>query len=193
MTLAAPTPRPPTTRHTIRPHTPKARPEPTAEMKNRIAAITITGIRPNRFERAPANQAPMAQPSSAEETAKPVSPAPRENSSESALTAPLITEVSKPNRNPPTAAAIEIPTTFAFRCWAGAGPAPDRGSGVDMAATPPRRGLRCGHRIPSPPGGGGDGPDGQPRRRRRPGRAVLTPPRRPRAARAPAQRSSDRA
>src|SRR5699024_9030191 len=78
----------------------------------------------------------------------------RENSSESALTAPLITEVSKPNRNPPTAAAIEIPTTFAFRCWAGAGPAPDRGSGVDMAATPPRRGLRCGHRIPSPPGGG---------------------------------------
>ena len=116
MTLAAPTPRPPTTRQTIRSHTPKASPEPIAETKNRIAAITITGIRPYLFASEPANQAPTAQPSSAEETAKPVSPAPRENSSESAETAPLITEVSKPNRNPPTAAAIEMPTTFGFRC-----------------------------------------------------------------------------
>src|SRR5699024_11941132 len=102
-------------RHTIRSHTPKARPEPIAETKNRIAAMTITGMRPKRLAREPANQTPTAHPSSAEETAKPVRPAPRENSAERAPTAPLITEVAQPNRNPPTAAAIEIPTTFACR------------------------------------------------------------------------------
>lgn len=46
MTLAAPTPRPPTTRQMMRSHTPKARPEPIAEAKNRMAAITMTGMRP---------------------------------------------------------------------------------------------------------------------------------------------------
>src|SRR5699024_12200912 len=101
-------------------------------MKIRIAEITSTGKGPKRLESSPENQAPTAQPSSAEETAKPVRPAPRENSSDRAPTAPLITEVSKPNRNPPTAAAIEIPTTFAFRCWAGAGSAPGRAADADM-------------------------------------------------------------
>src|SRR5699024_11064559 len=82
--------------------------------KNSVAAMTITGTRPKRLARLPVNQAPTAQPIRAEETAKPVRPAPRANSSDRALTAPLITDVSKPNRNPPTAAATEIPRTLGF-------------------------------------------------------------------------------
>src|SRR5699024_10869659 len=111
---APPPPHPPSRRQAIRSQTPTARPEPTAEAKNSTAAITITGTRPKRLARPPVNQAPTAQPIRAEETAKPVSPAPSENSSDRAFTAPLITEVAKPNRNPPTAAAIEMPMTLGF-------------------------------------------------------------------------------
>src|SRR5690606_32203030 len=80
----------------------------------------------------PANQAATAQPIRAEETAKPVRPAPSENSAERALTAPLMTEVSKPNRKPPTAAATLITMTFGFNRWDCSGPVPDLAAGVDM-------------------------------------------------------------
>ena len=91
----------------------------------------MTFTRPYRLERAPANQAPMAAPTSADETANPVRPAPREKSSDRASTAPLITEVSKPNRNPPTAAAMLIPTTLGLSFWSVPGEeAPDESAGV---------------------------------------------------------------
>src|SRR5699024_4801258 len=95
----------------IRSVTPKASPEPTAETRNNTDEMTIVGTRPNLLDTGPANHAPTAQPSSAEETAKPWSHPPRLKSADSALTAPLMTEVSNPNRNPPMAAATEMPIT----------------------------------------------------------------------------------
>lgn len=53
--------------------------------------------------------APTAQPSSATATTKPVSTLPSSKFWSIESTAPLITEESKPNRNPPTAAATESP------------------------------------------------------------------------------------
>src|SRR5690606_33303564 len=50
-------------------------------------------------------QAPRAQPSSADETTNPTTKGVRSNWPSTASTAPLITEESKPNRKPPTAAA----------------------------------------------------------------------------------------
>ena len=79
MTEATPTPSPPTTRQTMRSQTPKARPEPTALTVNRTAAATMTFGRPKRSAAEPANHAPTTQPSSAHDTAKPVSPALRSN------------------------------------------------------------------------------------------------------------------
>src|SRR5690606_38557811 len=76
--------------------------------------ITMTGIRPSLFARLPANQAPTAQPISADETANPCRPGPSSNAPASASTAPLMTAVSNPNRNPPSAAAILIPMTRAL-------------------------------------------------------------------------------
>ena len=46
---------------------------------------------------------------SAEETEKPLSASLRANWSERASTAPLMTAVSKPKRNPPRAAATQMP------------------------------------------------------------------------------------
>ena len=71
MTLAAPTPRPPMTRQKVRSHAAKASPEPIALTMNRPAAISMTRTRPSRSASGPANQAPTAQPSRAEETTKP--------------------------------------------------------------------------------------------------------------------------
>jgi hypothetical protein len=46
MTDAAPTPRPPTMRQNEKSQTPNARPQPSALAMNRIAAMTITRMRP---------------------------------------------------------------------------------------------------------------------------------------------------
>ena len=109
MTEAAPTPRPPTTRHTMKSMTPKASPDPSAEARNMTAAMSMTGTRPSRLEIGPANQAPTVQPMSAEETEKPLRASLRANWPERASTAPLMTAVSKPKRNPPRAAATQMP------------------------------------------------------------------------------------
>ena len=73
------------------------------------AAMSMTGTRPSRLETGPANQAPTVQPMSAEETEKPLSASLRANWSERASTAPLMTAVSNPKRNPPRAAATQMP------------------------------------------------------------------------------------
>ena len=73
------------------------------------AAMSMTGTRPSRLETGPANQAPTVQPMSAEETEKPLRASLRANWSERASTAPLMTAVSNPKRNPPRAAATQMP------------------------------------------------------------------------------------
>ena len=115
MTEAAPTPSPPTTRQTMKSTTPKARPEPRALARNMTAAMSMTGTRPMRLATGPANQAPRVQPMRAEETAKPLSAALSANVPAKASTAPLMTAVSKPKRNPPSAAATQMPMTRALR------------------------------------------------------------------------------
>src|SRR5699024_3049352 len=139
ITDAAPTPKPPITRQMIKSVTPKASPEPTAETRNNTEEMTIVGTRPSLLATGPANHAPTAQPNSAEETAKPCSQPPRLKSADSASTAPLMTEVSNPNRNPPMAAATDMPTTRGLKrvalgasltfsrnlphlCWLGSAP-----------------------------------------------------------------------
>src|SRR5690606_23244029 len=150
MTDAAPTPRPPTTRHTMRSITPNASPDPIEDIRNSTAAISITGMRPSLLASPPANQAPTTQPSSAEETAKPDSPAPSENWSVSASTAPLMTAVSKPNRKPPSAAAMQMPMTRALSLGGADAsmpiPSPGRGPGRPVAAG-------TTNLAPDPPGG----------------------------------------
>src|SRR5690625_7196133 len=77
--------------------------------------MIIVGTRPSLFATGPANQAPTAQPISAEETANPFSPAPSSNCPARASTAPLITAVSNPNRKPPSAAAVMMLNARAVR------------------------------------------------------------------------------
>ena len=72
MTEAMPMPMPPMMRQIDRSTMLKARPENTPETTNRTEAISITFTRPIRSASKPANQAPKAEPSSAEATAKPV-------------------------------------------------------------------------------------------------------------------------
>src|SRR5580692_692111 len=80
------------------------RPVATELTKKIVAAIFITAMRPWRSASGPANQAPMAEPSSAPATAKPSNQATAPDQSLMASTAPLMTAVSKPNRKPPIAA-----------------------------------------------------------------------------------------
>lgn len=95
---------PPSTRQSTRSTEPKASPEPIAEMKNSAAATIMARWRPIRSERLPPAQAPIMQPSSAEETVKPTAMSERPNWAWMGPTAPLITAVSKPKRKPPNAA-----------------------------------------------------------------------------------------
>src|SRR3954454_20048869 len=103
---------PPTTRQNARSQTEKARPAPRELAKNSTAPISITRVRPIRSAQRPAYQAPTAQPSSATATTSPVTVDDSSNWPCTASTAPLITELSKPNKNPPTAAATDSITTL---------------------------------------------------------------------------------
>ena len=113
MTEAMPMPRPPTMRQTISETTPVARPAPKAEARNSTAPISMTFLRPIWWGSCPANQAPTAQPSRATATENPISTSLSAKSPWIAATAPFTTELSKPKRNPPTAATTVTPTTFA--------------------------------------------------------------------------------
>ena len=118
---------------------------PTADTRKMDAATSITRMRPNRSASGPANQAPTAEPSSAIDTTKPISPSPVLNSSRMALTAPLMTEESKPNRKPPSAAT---PATRMTR--------PDEPETSVSCVTTPER---LGPARSADPGNGGLGVD----------------------------------
>src|SRR3569623_1253345 len=75
----------------MRSHTVQHRPVPRALTATSAAAIRITRTRPQRTASGPANQAPKAEPSMAQETAKPVSPLLNAKSLRIAATAPLMT------------------------------------------------------------------------------------------------------
>ncbi len=94
ITLAAPIARPPQTRQIVRSTGPIARALPREVMKKTIAAIIMTRGRPSLFANVPANQAPTAQPSSAEETTTPVSIESMFHWVSNAVVVPLITAVS---------------------------------------------------------------------------------------------------
>ncbi len=94
MTLAAPTANPPNTRQAVSSTAENDRDDPMALARNTAAAITITLIRPNRSASGPANQAPTAQPSRADETTKPSSRSDIWKVVWIASTAPLMTAVS---------------------------------------------------------------------------------------------------
>src|SRR5690349_1584502 len=102
---------PPITRQTIRSQIEKQRADPIALTANSNAVTTIVGGRPNRSATPPANQAPTADPSSADATAVPSRKLPGSNVSRIALVAPLMTDESNPKRRPPSAAASASPVT----------------------------------------------------------------------------------
>src|ERR1700744_5838896 len=104
MTLAGPMAVPPKKRKTLSAEIFQASPVPIELAKKIAAAIFMTAMRPWRSASGPANQAPSAEPSSAPATAKPSNHEAAPDQSLMASTAPLMTAVSKPNRNPPIAA-----------------------------------------------------------------------------------------
>ena len=81
--------------------------EPIELARNMAEPRSMTRSRPQRSASAPAMIAPSAQPSRATATTNPVSRASFVYVDSIEETAPLMTEESKPNRNPPTAAATD--------------------------------------------------------------------------------------
>src|ERR1700760_4810870 len=112
MTLAAPIAVPPKKRKMLSAVIFQASPVPIELAKKIAAAIFMTAMRPWRSASGPANQAPTAEPSSAPATAKPSNQEAAPDQSLIASTAPLITAVSKPNRNPPIAADAATSATL---------------------------------------------------------------------------------
>src|SRR5271154_3934551 len=104
MTLAAPIAVPPMKRNMLKATISQARPVPIELTKKIAAAIFMTAMRPWRSASGPANQAPIAEPRSAPATAKPSNQGAAPDQTLMASTAPLMTAVSKPKRNPPIGA-----------------------------------------------------------------------------------------
>lgn len=86
----------------------KGIPDPMALTVNRMLATTMHFTRPKRSANWPAKKAPPAAPSKARDTDSPISQSPAPKVLFRASTAPLITAVSNPKRNPPNAAAQAI-------------------------------------------------------------------------------------
>ena len=78
---------------------------------NSIAATCMDLVRPSWSASLPPVQAPAAEPSSAIATTTPVSTGPDPKWFWIPTTAPLMTALSYPKRNPPTAAAAAMNTT----------------------------------------------------------------------------------
>src|SRR5262249_1071398 len=106
-TLAAPIEMPPAILAAMKTPAELAAPVATALTRKRIAFKSIVGRRPIELASVPAPKAPTAQPSNTEATAKPVPAAWVPNAFARALTAPLMTPLSKPKRKPPIAATQE--------------------------------------------------------------------------------------
>src|SRR5690606_19043520 len=79
-------------------------PEPQADTMKSSAAMIKIARRPYLSARVPAKKAPTAQPSSIEETLKPVPMESELNAVCRPSTVPLITPLSKPNKKPPIVA-----------------------------------------------------------------------------------------
>ena len=138
MTDAMPMPMPAMMRHSTRSQTPNAMPDRIEETKNRTAPRNITRVRPQRSASLPPSHAPNAQPSRAMATTSPVTAGSISNSPSIASTAPLMTELSKPKRKPPTAAATARPMAlFLYGCGGTAEPpvAPCGDAAWDMICT----------------------------------------------------------
>src|ERR1700759_4620075 len=141
MTLAAPIAVPPRKRKALNATISQARPVPIELTKKIAAAIFMTTMRPWRSASGPANQAPIAEPRSAPATAKPSSQEAAPDQALMASTAPLMTAVSNPNRNPPIAA--DAATSATLRTAAPSGDDP-RAAGrllsmIDITFDPSRK------------------------------------------------------
>src|ERR1700743_1067521 len=112
MTLAAPIAVPPRKRKALKATISQARPVPIELAKKIAAAIFMTTMRPWRSASGPANQAPIAEPRSAPATEKPSNQEAAPDQTLTASTAPLMTAVSKPKRNPPIAADAATSATL---------------------------------------------------------------------------------
>jgi len=118
MTDAMPMPTPAMKRQRARSQALHAIADRIDETKKRTAPSTITCVRPHRSASLPPDHAPSAQPSRAIATTRPVTVELRSNCPSIASTAPLMTDESKPKRNPPTAAAIASAVAFRWALWA---------------------------------------------------------------------------
>src|SRR5690554_4779139 len=92
-------------------------PDPQADAIKNIAAIIRMARRPYLSARVPAKKAPTAQPSSIEETLKPVPMESELNAVCRPSTVPLITPLSKPNKKPPIVAIQLIKTIKEVFPW----------------------------------------------------------------------------
>lgn len=70
-------------------------------MRKSTAAMSMERVRPERSAIRPARSAPRAEPTSAEDTVRPMAQLPAAKASSSALTVPLMTAVSKPKEAAP--------------------------------------------------------------------------------------------
>src|SRR6266545_6965216 len=112
-TLAPPMATPAVIRTAMKNAAELAAPVATAVTRNRIAFKSIVGRRPRKSASLPAPNAPTAQPSNTDATAKPVPAASVRKAFASASTVPLITPLSKPKRKPPIAATQHSAITYA--------------------------------------------------------------------------------
>ncbi len=110
ITLAAPTAKPPNTRAMMNRVEDAAAPAPIADSRNNTAETINTLRRPRRSDSRPALKAPMAQPNSIEAISNPCIHSPDRNVWCRPSWVPLITPLSKPNRNPPIVATTLINT-----------------------------------------------------------------------------------
>src|SRR5262249_46428159 len=112
-TLAAPMPRPPTSRAAMKTLAEPASPVAAALTRNRTAFRNIVGRRPYRSATVPAKKAPTAHPIRTDATAKPVVAARVPKARASASTVPLMTPLSNAKRKPPSAATELSAMTYA--------------------------------------------------------------------------------
>src|SRR5882757_161430 len=112
-TEAAPTPNPPISRKTKKTSAEREAPAPAAPTAKSTAVSSISGLRPILSAYCPASKAPIADPTNTDATENPVPTPDDPNSLLNAATVPLITEASKPKRNPASVATMHTNTRYA--------------------------------------------------------------------------------
>lgn len=112
VTEEQPTPSPPRNRNTRKVNQLVASADPTAEIRNRNAIQHNVFFRPSRSVGIPPSMAPTTVPISAIETVRPCSKAVRFQICWIFCSAPEITAVSRPNKNPPKAMMTDQEVTL---------------------------------------------------------------------------------